>query len=94
MHASTDQVSAELDARRRRAIFRSWHRGMREMDLILGKFADEHVFGLNEADLAQYEALLEVPDGEFLKWLTGERPVPEENDTPLFRTIRATTSQF
>ena len=84
-----DTADSDLDTRRRRARFRSWHRGMREMDLILGRFADESIARLNEAELTQYEALLEIPDGDLLKWMTGEQPVPADIDTPLFRDIRS-----
>jgi antitoxin CptB len=79
----------DLDTRRRRAKFRSWHRGMREADLILGRFADRRIGTLTAAELEQYEALLEAPDTDFLKWVTGEKPVPAFYDTDLFREISA-----
>lgn len=82
------QSSADLETRRRRARFRSWHRGMREADLILGQFADSHIETLNADELEQYEALLDVPDGDLVKWVTGEKPVPAAFDTPLFHIIR------
>ena len=85
----TTRSSEGLDARRRKLLFRSWHRGMREMDLILGAFADARIASLNEAEIAQYELLLEIPDTELLPWLTGERPVPEEFDIGILRTILA-----
>ena len=88
MHDPDDNSSADLDTRRRRARFRSWHRGMREADLILGGFADDRIEALNEGELDQYEALLKVPDGDFLAWVTDEKPVPPAFDTPLFRSIR------
>ena len=78
-----------LDARRRKALFRSWHRGMREMDLILGGFADAEIASLTDAELAQYEELLGVPDGDLLRWVTGERPVPETSWTPVMKRILA-----
>lgn len=65
-----------LDARRRKLLFRSWHRGMRECDLILGTFANAAIAGLTEDEVDQYEALLEVTDTELLPWLTGERSPP------------------
>lgn len=80
---------SELETRRRKARFRSWHRGMRETDLILGNFADRRIHALTEAELEQYEALLEVPDADLLKWVTGEKPVPACHDTDLFREISA-----
>lgn len=90
----TNNSSADLDTRRRRARFRSWHRGMREVDLILGRFADRRMARLNAAELDQYEALLEIPDGELLKWVTGEQAVPADFDTQLFRDIRSVAARF
>ena len=90
----TEQTSADLETRRRRARFRAWHRGMREADLILGRFADEHIAGMDDALMDELETLLEVPDGDLLKWMTGEEPVPTQFDTPLFRDIRATASSL
>ncbi|PYE86845.1 succinate dehydrogenase assembly factor 2 [Phyllobacterium leguminum] len=81
------RTSADLDPRRRKLLFRSWHRGMRETDLILGQYADEHIAGFSDADLDEYERLLEVLDRDILKWVTGEAATPPEYDTPLFRDI-------
>ena len=49
--------SEGLDARRRRLLFRCWHRGIREMDLVLGRFADGQLATLSEAELGEFEAL-------------------------------------
>ena len=78
-----------LDIRRRKARFRSWHRGMREADLIMGGFADAAMDGLNPDELERYEELLDVPDADLIRWVTGELAVPARYDTPLFRKIAA-----
>lgn len=65
-----------LDPRRKRLIFRSWHRGTREMDLIMGRFADAHVPGMSEDDLAAYERLLSCQDPDLYDWYTGKTLVP------------------
>jgi len=78
-----------LDARQRRILFRSWHRGMREMDLILGRFADAQIGNLSESELDDYEFLLEAQDRDVLSWLTGEAEIPSLYDTPVLRKIRA-----
>jgi len=80
------------ETRRKRARFRSWHRGMREVDLILGTFADRNIMDLNATDLDQYERLLDVLDADLLRWVTGEAPVPQQYDTALFRAIVAQTA--
>ena len=79
----------ELDWRRRKLRFRSWHRGMREMDLILGRFADALLDRLSEDEVADFERLIEVPDRDVLAWITGERAVPPDHDSGLFRKLRA-----
>jgi antitoxin CptB len=75
--------------RRRRLRFRAWHRGMREVDLIVGRFADAHLDGLGEADLSSFEALLDVPDQDLLAWVLGRAPIPDDRDTPLLRRLIA-----
>jgi len=85
----SQRSSAGLDERRRRILFRSWHRGLREMDLIMGRFADAHIAGLSEDDLDVYEALIEVPDRDLFAWLTDAAPTPENYDTAVFRALKA-----
>jgi len=80
----------EADAvRRRRLKFRAWHRGMREVDLILGRFADVHLDQFDADDLAAFEALLDVPDPVVLAWVMGEEPVPEELRSPFLDRLIA-----
>lgn len=81
--------SGPLDLRRRRLHFRAWHRGMREVDLLLGRFADATISDLNEGELAGFEALLEVPDREILAWVTGEAAVPPDANSVLIRRLLA-----
>jgi antitoxin CptB len=70
--------SGGLDDRRKRLLFRCWHRGTREMDLILGRFADAEIAGLAEDELAELELLIEVPDPDLYAALTGNvLPAPE-----------------
>lgn len=85
----SERSSADLDYRRRKVLYRSWHRGMREVDLILGSFADGEIASLSDEELAVYEALMAEPDADILKWVTGEQSVPERHDTPVFAKILA-----
>lgn len=80
--------SAGLDERRRRLLYRSWHRGTREMDLIMGRFADATIRDLTEAEISELEQLADVPDPELYAWLTGGRPVPDDYDLTVFRRLR------
>jgi len=84
----TARSSKGLDSRRRKLLFRAWHRGMREMDLIMGRFADATIERLAAAELRDFEHLMEVPDPEVLAWIIGEAEVPPTYDTALFRLLR------
>jgi antitoxin CptB len=84
----TTRSSEGLDARRRRLLFRAWHRGSREMDLIMGRFADASIGELSEAELTEFERLAEQPESDVYAWITGDRPVPAEHDTALLRKLR------
>ena len=77
------------DLRRRRLKFRVWHRGMREVDLILGRFADARLDRLGAPELDAFEALLDTPDQDVLAWVLGELPVPPDRDTPFLRQLIA-----
>jgi antitoxin CptB len=78
-----------LDDRRKRLLFRCWHRGTRELDLILGRFADAEIADLSDDELGQLEQLLEVPDPDFYAAVTGDRPLPAEDVNPLFERIKS-----
>jgi antitoxin CptB len=84
----TTRSSEGLDLRRRKLLFRSWHRGMREMDLIMGGFADAKLEQLSEHELTEFERLIDVPDRDLLAWITGEEAVPPDFDSALFRDLR------
>jgi antitoxin CptB len=89
MMSGSTRSSADLDPRRRKILFRAWHRGMREMDLIMGRFADAEIGGLSEAELDEFERLIEVLDRDLLSWVTGEAGVPENYDSEVFRRLKA-----
>ena len=77
-----------LDTRRRRLLFRSWHRGTREADLIMGRFADAHLAIFTDAELNQFEHLLDALETDLLSWMTGLTEVPADHDTAMFRRVR------
>jgi antitoxin CptB len=80
--------SGGLDNRRKRLLFRCWHRGTREMDLILGRFADAVIADLSEEELGQLEHLIEVPDPDLYAALTGDGTLPAQYATALFDRIK------
>jgi antitoxin CptB len=85
----TTVSSADIDPRRRRILFRAWHRGTREMDLLMGSFTDSEIRTMSEDDLGVLELLCEAPDRDIFAWLTGKAETPSNYDTPLFRRLKA-----
>lgn len=79
---------AALDARRRRLRYRLWHRGTREMDLIMGRFADAEIGGMEEAEIAELERLADVPDPDLYDLVVAGRPAPSEHDGTVLRRLR------
>jgi antitoxin CptB len=82
-------VTASSEIRRKRLLFRSWHRGTREADLILGRFADEHLAGFDEAQLDRYEALLDCADPDIFDWVSGRAVLPPEYGDDVTRLLLA-----
>jgi len=75
--------------RRRRIRVRAWRRGMRELDILMGRFVDARVASLPAEALAELETLLDLPDDAVFRWLSGAEQPPAEHDTPLLRQIIA-----
>lgn len=61
----------------RRLHMRSIRRGMKEMDLILTRFAEETLPGLDDDGLALYEQMLSENDQDLYIWISGQQPAPE-----------------
>ncbi|MEH2468758.1 antitoxin CptB [Nitrobacteraceae bacterium AZCC 2161] len=84
----TTRSSNGLDDRRKRLLFRCWHRGTREMDLILGRFADAEIGILADLELTQLEELIALEDPNLYPAFVGETELPEQYRTPLFDRIK------
>jgi antitoxin CptB len=82
-------LSTDIDRQRRRLHFRSWHRGTKEMDHLLGKFADAHLDDLPEDLLNAYDVLLEESDPDLYNWITGREPPPDHVSAPLIELMKA-----
>jgi antitoxin CptB len=78
-----------MDDRRKKLKFRAWRRGFREIDLILGAFADRKLLELDDAGLDEFERLMDAPDQDVFAWITDQAPAPSEYDTPTLALIRA-----
>lgn len=74
--------------RSRRLLFRSWHRGTQENDLILGSFAECCLASFNPAQLDRFEALLDCTDPELFDWIIGGISPPPQHDHDVMRLLR------
>jgi len=81
--------TSNLEQRRKRAHYRANHRGTKEMDWLLGRFADEAVFTMAGETLAAFETLLEVSDDRLHDWLMQPQLAGGEIDRTMIVKIRA-----
>lgn len=86
--------SADLTPRRRRILYRCWHRGIREMDLVFGQFAEQEIGTLSDTDLDEFEAIMDEDDHDLHSWVTGAKPTPAHRQTPLFDRIASYRPDF
>jgi antitoxin CptB len=87
--APQNSAGEDISIRRRRLRYRAWHRGTREMDLVLGPFADAHLELFETPELDRLEALMDEEDTDLLKWVMGQEPVPANTDAELLGRIIA-----
>jgi len=84
----TERSSEGLDARRRKLLFRAWRRGVRETDLLIGRFADAHIDALDGGELDDFEKLIEAPNADLYAWVVGAENVPAGYDTTVLAKLR------
>ena len=87
--APPKDAGEDIAIRRRRLRYRAWHRGTKEMDLVLGPFADAHLEVYGAPELDRLEALMDEEDTDLLKWVMGQEPFPPDADADLLGTIIA-----
>ena len=78
----------DLEFRRRRALWRAGHRGMKELDLVLGAYARDHLTGMDDDALAHFESILAAADPDLFDWVIGTAPVPEQYQGPVIDGLR------
>jgi antitoxin CptB len=81
-------MGTDMDARRKRAWFRSVRRGTKESDAVIGGFAERCLAGLDEGQLGRLEALLECNDQDLLSWIAGVRPPPAAHDNDVLAMMQ------
>jgi antitoxin CptB len=86
---STTISSDGLEPRRKKALYQAWHRGTKEMDLLLGEFADARIAALSLADLTDLERLMQETDRDLFSWIIGSEPVPAERATAVWAELVA-----
>jgi antitoxin CptB len=84
----TDTTDEARETRLKRLKIRSWRRGTREMDMLLGPFADSALPKLESAELDAYEAILDENDWDLYAWLSGGAPMAEDH-APILRRVAA-----
>lgn len=73
------QETDSIDVLRKQLLFRSWHRGTRESDIILGRFAEKYLQDFDMPEIKQYQALLAENDPDIYNWIVGRSPIPTEH---------------
>ena len=82
------------DIRLKRLRYRAWHRGTRELDLILGRFADAHADTMSESELNAFEALLDAADPDIYQWIVGGSEAGDDIDAATILRLRASLASI
>ncbi len=82
-------MSTDLETRRKRATYRAQHRGTKEMDLLLGRYATARLEGMSEADLENFEQLLAEPDPTVQQWIMDRQAIPDDRYAVLIASLKA-----
>lgn len=72
----------------KRIQMRSWRRGTKEMDLILGGFSDSMLSNLSDDDLSLYDKLLDENDNDLYSWCSGQLIAPSVYASLLNRIMK------
>jgi antitoxin CptB len=73
----------------KRLTYRSWHRGCKETDIVLGTYCDQAIAGLSVPELQLYEEFLDEDDADIWNWLTHKAPCPRPEYEALLGKLRA-----
>ena len=81
-------MSDDIGLRRKRAAFRAAHRGTKEMDWLLGRYATARLDQMSEVELTQFEDLLDAADPELQNWILDLASIPDERYAALVYELR------
>jgi antitoxin CptB len=82
-------MSDDLDLRRRRAAYRAAHRGTKEMDWLLGRYATAKLETMVEPQLSAFELFLDAPDPQLQTWIMDTATAPDDEYAGLVHELRA-----
>lgn len=82
------EIDIEKENRLKRLKYRANHRGIKEMDIVIGRFANEMLDGLSDENLDLFEQLMSEHDRDLIIWFTGEQEFPDEDTKPMFNMVR------
>jgi antitoxin CptB len=85
--SQTQLSSADLDERQKRMRYHAWHRGTREMDMLLGRFADFAIQDMTPEELDNFEALIEAQDRDIFAWILGQSDIPDLYNTSVLKCL-------
>jgi antitoxin CptB len=80
-------MDTAAENRRKKLKFQAWHRGFKEVDLILGPFADERLGQMSDDELDAFEELLNVPDHDLYDWICQRSSPPDRLRTKVYEQI-------
>jgi len=83
------ELARRNDPRRKRLLFRSQHRGMKEADLLLGGYVERNLGIMSDADVADIEVLFDESDNDLVNWILGKEAVPADKASPVLEKIIA-----
>lgn len=73
-------MSEDIEVRRRRAVWRAGHRGTKELDILVGRFADAHLGTMDDSELARFEAFLALSEPQLQAWLLAPEAASAEGE--------------
>lgn len=72
---------------KKKLLYQSTHRGCKELDIILGGFAEKFLMKLESQSTLDYQKLLNAPDNDIYDWITKKKIPPEKYDTEILKEI-------
>lgn len=81
-------MTSDIDIRRKKLLYIATYRGFKEADLLIGGFAKANLADMTEAELDEFEALLQINDRELYAWATGKAEPPANVSGPIFERLK------